>query len=86
VIRAIFFDFDGVLTTDKIGSVTTTRYISQKIDVPVTIVKAAFAPYNRDLTNSAGTCSLRQKTTPAGGVIVGDAVAKDKRSNERTHS
>jgi len=28
MIKAVFFDFDGVLTLDKTGSLTTARYIS----------------------------------------------------------
>jgi len=54
-IKAIFFDFDGVLTMDKTGSLTTTRYISQATGIDHTRVKAAFARYNEDLTR--GKCT-----------------------------
>jgi len=50
LIKAIFFDFDGVLTTDKTGSTTTTRYISQKTGIRLAAVKAAFARHNKILT------------------------------------
>ena len=33
MIKKIFFDFDGVLTTDKTGSYTNCKYFSQKIGV-----------------------------------------------------
>ncbi len=33
MIKKIFFDFDGVLTTDKTGSHTNCKYFSQKIGV-----------------------------------------------------
>ena len=50
MIRAVFFDFDGVLTTDKTGSTTTTRYISQETGIALSAVKAAFARHNAALT------------------------------------
>lgn len=33
MIKKIFFDFDGVLTTDKTGSYTNSKYFSQKIGI-----------------------------------------------------
>ena len=50
MIRAVFFDYDGVLTTDKTGSLTTNRYLSQAARVELSRVKAAFSQYNKDLT------------------------------------
>ena len=50
MIKAIFFDYDGVLTTDKTGSLTTSRYLSQATGIPFSAVKAAFSRYNKDLT------------------------------------
>jgi HAD superfamily hydrolase (TIGR01509 family) len=50
LIKAVFFDFDGVLTTDKTGSFTTARYVSQKTGISISTVKAAFARHNGDLT------------------------------------
>jgi HAD superfamily hydrolase (TIGR01509 family) len=49
MIRAIFFDYDGVLTTDKSGSLTTYRYFSEASGIPVPTLSAAFAPYEGDL-------------------------------------
>jgi HAD superfamily hydrolase (TIGR01549 family) len=49
VIKAIFFDYDGVLTTDKTGSLTTNRYLSKLSGVEYEVLKDAFAPYNKDL-------------------------------------
>jgi len=54
MIKAVFFDFDGVLTTHKTGSLTTTRFISQATGIDHTRVEAAFSRYNEDLTR--GTC------------------------------
>ena len=49
-IRAVMFDFDGVLTKDKTGSLTTTRYLSQRTGIELSKVQAAFNPFNNDLT------------------------------------
>lgn len=50
MIKAIFFDYDGVLTTDKTGSLTTTRYVSRATGIEPSIVKAAFSKHNKSLT------------------------------------
>jgi HAD superfamily hydrolase (TIGR01549 family) len=50
LISAIFFDYDGVLTTDKTGSLTTCRYVSQAMGIDVSAVQAAFHPHNEELT------------------------------------
>lgn len=50
MIKAIFFDYDGVLTTDKTGLLTTSRYLSQATGIPISAVKAAFSRYNKELT------------------------------------
>jgi putative hydrolase of the HAD superfamily len=55
VIKAVFFDFDGVLTLDKTGSLTTTRYLSQATGLEHAQVKAAFTRHNEDLT--LGRCT-----------------------------
>ncbi|MDN7442742.1 HAD hydrolase-like protein [Burkholderia cepacia] len=49
MIKAIFFDYDGVLTTDKTGSLTTNRYLSTVSGVEYESVRKAFAKYNPDL-------------------------------------
>lgn len=49
-LRAVLFDFDGVLTTDKTGSTTTTRYLSRRAGIELSKVQAAFRRFNEDLT------------------------------------
>ena len=49
VIRTIFFDYDGVLTTDKSGSLTTFRYLSEASGIAFSTISAAFSPYGGDL-------------------------------------
>ena len=34
MIKAIFFDFDGVLTTDKYGALTSSIYFSNLLNIP----------------------------------------------------
>ena len=55
MIKAIFFDFDGVLTRDKTGSLTTTRYITEATGIDHARITAAFARFNEDLTS--GRCT-----------------------------
>lgn len=44
--KAILFDYDGVLTTDRTGSLTTNGFISRHTGIPYEAVSAAFKPYN----------------------------------------
>lgn len=48
-IRAIFFDFDGVLTTDKTGSITTLRYLSRATGIEFGRLREVFQEFNRSL-------------------------------------
>lgn len=48
-IKAIFFDFDGVLTTDKTGSVTTLRYLSRATGVEFNRLREVFKEHNDGL-------------------------------------
>jgi FMN phosphatase YigB (HAD superfamily) len=57
LIKAIFFDYDGVLTTDKTGSLTTSRYLSQATGIPLSAVMASLSRYNKDLTLGKSTHS-----------------------------
>ena len=50
MIRAVFFDYDGVLTTDKTGSLTTTRYLSRATGIALPQIKAVFSRHNNELT------------------------------------
>ncbi len=49
MIKAILFDFDGVLTLDKTGSQSIINYLSAKTGIPFDTLKAAYAPFNKDL-------------------------------------
>lgn len=57
MIKAVFFDYDGVLTTDKTGSLTTNRYLSLSTGVEISRLKAAFSRHNSDLTLGKTTYS-----------------------------
>lgn len=50
LIKVIFFDYDGVLTMDKTGSLTTHRYVSQAAGLSLAEVQAAFRRHNQNLT------------------------------------
>lgn len=50
MIKAVFFDFDGVLTMDRTGSLTTNRYLSRVTGIPLSTVDAVFGRYNDALT------------------------------------
>jgi HAD superfamily hydrolase (TIGR01509 family) len=49
-IKAVLFDFDGVLTVDKTGSLTTTRYLSERTGIELSKVQSVFRRFNNDLT------------------------------------
>ena len=49
-VKAVLFDFDGVLTTDKTGSLTTTRYLSARTGIELSRVQSVFRRFNGDLT------------------------------------
>lgn len=49
MITAILFDYDGVLTLDRTGALTTNRYLSQATGLTFDAIDKAFAPYNADL-------------------------------------
>jgi len=68
VIRAIFFDYDGVLTTDKNGSLTTYRYLSEASGIAFSTISAAFSPYGGDLfTGRLSNVRLRRRVPPVNG-------------------
>lgn len=47
--RAILFDFDGVLTVDKYGSDSILRYLSENTPVPMDTLKREYYKINRGL-------------------------------------
>lgn len=49
MIKAILFDYDGVLTLDKTGALTTNRYLSKATGLQFDAVEKAFGVYNADL-------------------------------------
>ncbi|MBC7954283.1 MAG: HAD-IA family hydrolase [Cytophagales bacterium] len=49
MIKAVLFDYDGVLTMDKTGSLTTHRYLSEQTGIGLDALREAFRPYNHDL-------------------------------------
>jgi len=49
-IKAVLFDFDGVLTTDKTGSLTTTCFLSKRTGIDLARVQSVFRNFNNDLT------------------------------------
>jgi len=49
MIKAVLFDFDGVLTIDKTGSTSITRYLAQQTGLPLEAVKEAYYQFNKAL-------------------------------------
>lgn len=54
-VKAIFFDYDGVLTRDKTGSLTMNRFVSEQTGIPYESVSRAFSRHNKDL-NEGKSC------------------------------
>ena len=50
MIEAVFFDYDGVLTADKTGSLTTCRYLSRCTGIELPRLMQAFRIHNHELT------------------------------------
>lgn len=51
MIKAILFDFDGVLTTDATGSQSICNYICKKTGLDLETFKKEYYKYNNDLLN-----------------------------------
>ncbi len=49
MIRAVLFDFDGVLTIDATGSATITNYISNACGIPAEQVRKSYYRFNKRL-------------------------------------
>ena len=47
--KAVFFDFDGVLTTDKTGSASICKYVSRKTRIDLEVFAAVYRQYNEQL-------------------------------------
>ncbi|MCR5608891.1 MAG: HAD-IA family hydrolase [Lachnospiraceae bacterium] len=48
-IKGLFFDFDGVITTEKNGSPSIVSYISKETNISYEIVENAYYKHNNDL-------------------------------------
>lgn len=48
-IKGLFFDFDGVITIEKNGTLAMVSYIAEKTGVSYDVVDAAYRKYNEDL-------------------------------------
>jgi putative hydrolase of the HAD superfamily len=55
IIRAVLFDFDGVLTTDPSGSYSTVAQLARSTGLDRERLWAAFAPFNDDLLHGRTT-------------------------------
>lgn len=55
MIKAVLFDFDGVLTIDKTGSTTITNYIANTCGIPLENVKASYYKFNERLLSGETT-------------------------------
>lgn len=53
--KAVLFDYDGVLTRDKTGSLTTCRFVSREARLPLETVQAAFREHNAGLNAGSTT-------------------------------
>jgi putative hydrolase of the HAD superfamily len=49
-IKGVFFDYDGVLTTDKTGSLTTCRHLSSRTGIELNVLANVLHSFNPDLS------------------------------------
>jgi putative hydrolase of the HAD superfamily len=74
VIQAVFFDFDGVLTPDRTGTLTTCRYLAQATGIAFEAWRAAFEPHRAALIRGETT---RDATWPQVCRTVGRDVPRE---------
>lgn len=55
IVKAVFFDYDGVLTKDKTGTLTTNRFLSHQTSIPYERVAVAFRKHNSELNGGTTT-------------------------------
>ena len=55
MLQAVFFDFDGVLTTDKYGSVSVAKFLSERTDIPYDRCRAAYGKFNAAMLRGEAT-------------------------------
>ncbi|WOB06303.1 HAD family phosphatase [Piscinibacter gummiphilus] len=78
LIRAVFFDYDGVLTRDKTGSFTTCRSLAQQTGLPFEAIRAALQPHNDALNLGRTTheaiwpsvCATLKRDIPLGFLTI----------------
>lgn len=61
MIQAVFFDFDGVLTPDRTGTLTTCRFLAQATGLALESLLAAMEPHRAALARGQVT---RESTWP----------------------
>lgn len=49
MIKAVLFDFDGVLTIEKTGSAAITKYIAKRCGLPAEQMRSCYRRYNQAL-------------------------------------
>lgn len=49
MIKAVLFDFDGVLTIEKTGSAAIAKYIAKRCGLPAEQVRSCYRRYNQAL-------------------------------------
>lgn len=49
MLKAVLFDFDGVLTVDKTGSTSIAKFLSGKTNLPADRIRAAYQKHNGGL-------------------------------------
>jgi putative hydrolase of the HAD superfamily len=74
MIQAVFFDFDGVLSPDATGTLTTCRYLAQATGIAFDDVRAAFEPYRADLARGKIT---RDATWPGVCAALGRDIPRE---------
>jgi len=62
MIQAVFFDFDGVLSPEKMGTGFTCRHLSEQTGIAYGVLRAAFEPHRLPLARGQAT---RDGTWPA---------------------
>jgi len=73
-LQAVFFDFDGVLTPDRTGTLTTCRYLARATGIPLDRWRAAFEPHRAALLRGEAS---RDATWPQVCEAVGSEVPRE---------
>lgn len=60
-IKAVLFDYDGVMTLDKTGTESICKYISENIGLDKNIFEGEYRKYNKDLLYGKPTSEIWEK-------------------------